>query len=339
LWIFCDECSSNRCVIPKIDPSDEQRVCDRCYTQVTVGSFVNAETIKPWITLEASSASDAGAGLRYPIDAVVNSKISLWVGNAWSLCVDALAIESPRTFESIAREPTGLEPFDRINYLAGRQFTDELRFLDDCRVGDVKVVKGHHLACKNVLLVGCPYFRRSHEGASFSGLHQCYRRSIEFAIDCGAETLAIRFIAQLDRCMLQELTICSCLAPPRKQWRDTDAARVAMRTVRRSLQRHGSKIRRIVFCLSAGVEEAAYSEAASLYFPRNLNEEATSRAQTAEEQLDEFGDVVCGRGVSIGRQPSETAALSAGSRLEGAAPPDSEWRQTLRRYISCLAAL
>jgi hypothetical protein len=33
-----------------------------------------------------------------------------------------------------------------------------------------------------------------------------------------------------------------------------------MRTVRFSLQRHGSKISRVVFCLSAGVEEAAYVE-------------------------------------------------------------------------------
>jgi hypothetical protein len=43
--------------------------------------------------------------------------------------------------------------------LAGRQFTEELRFLDDCRVGDVKVVQGHHLPCKSVLLVGCPKSR------------------------------------------------------------------------------------------------------------------------------------------------------------------------------------
>jgi hypothetical protein len=56
----------------------------------------------------------------------------------------------------------------------------------------VKVVQGHHLPCKSVLLVGCPYFRKNHESASLSGLHQCYRRSIEFAIDCSASTLGIR---------------------------------------------------------------------------------------------------------------------------------------------------
>jgi hypothetical protein len=112
---------------------------------------------------------------------------------------------------------------------------------------------------------------------------------------------------------------CSCLSPPRKQWKDSDAARVAMRTVRHSLQRLGSKISRVVFCVSAGVEEAAYVEAAATYFPRDSEEEIASRAASEGEQLDEYGDVVLGRSVSIGRVPADTAALvnTGGSASEG----------------------
>lgn len=131
------------------------------------------------------------------------------------------------------------------------------------------------------------------------------------------------------------LTPHSCLAPPRKQWKDSEAARVAMRTVRHSLQRHRSKISRVVFCLSAGVEEAAYVEAAAVYFPRNHDEEMASVAVTAGEQLDEFGDVVLGRNVSIGRMPSDTAALAdvRGSAAgEGAGDQAGDWSQTLLRY-------
>jgi hypothetical protein len=129
------------------------------------------------------------------------------------------------------------------------------------------------------------------------------------------------------------LTPRSCLSPPRKQWKDSDAARVALRTVRHSLQRHGASISRVVFCLSAGVEEAAYAEAAALYFPRNEDEQSTSQAATAHEQLDEFGDLVQGRGVSIGRKPSDTAALAdaRGSAGDGAADQAGDWSQTLLR--------
>ena len=108
-----------------------------------------------------------------------------------------------------------------------------------------------------------------------------------------------------------------------------------MRTVRHSLQRHRSKISRVVFCLSAGVEEAAYVEAAAVYFPRNDDEEMASAAVTAGEQLDEFGDLVLGRNVSIGRLPSDTAALAdvRGSAAgEGAADQAGDWSQTLLRY-------
>jgi hypothetical protein len=166
-----------------------------------VGSPADPAAVRPWVTLEAplpapvasgGGGGGGGATCRYPVDAVLNSKISLWVGDAFRLGADAVAIESPKNFASLSAQAAGLEPFDTFNLLAGKQFTEELRFLDDCRVGDVKLVKGYHLPCSNVLLVGCPYFRRNHASASLSGLHQCYRRSIEFAIDCNAATLGIR---------------------------------------------------------------------------------------------------------------------------------------------------
>jgi hypothetical protein len=191
LWIFCDGCSARRVVVAESHPSDQQRVCDRCFALITIHWFADPTLVNPWVTLLPASPA-AAAACRYPVCSELNAKISLWVGDAWRLRADAVAIESPKNFSSALQQPAGLEPFDAFNGLAGRQFAEELRFLDDCRVGDVKVVKGYHLPCTHVLLVGCPYFRKNHESASLSGLHQCYRRSIEFAIDCGAATLGIR---------------------------------------------------------------------------------------------------------------------------------------------------
>jgi hypothetical protein len=226
-WIFCDDCSSRRAVLPDMHPSHAQRVCDRCFAHVTISWTADAKVVSPWVPLEAhpQSPPDAPVDLsshfsapapapssshcRYPVDAALNAKISIWVGDAWHLRADAVAVEAPKSFAGAAEQTPRLQPFDTFSQLAGRQFAgllippyaepqtpyvlaDELRFLDDCRVGDVKLVKGYHLPCSNVLLVGCPYYRRSHESASLSGLHQCYRRSIEFAIDCSASTLGIR---------------------------------------------------------------------------------------------------------------------------------------------------
>ena len=199
-WIFCDDCSSRRVALPRIRLFTEERVCDRCFAQTTIDWYADATLVTTWASPPQSAAPLASPPpppaptCRYPIDPALNAKISLWVGDAWRLRADAIAIESPKELASIAvaDQPAGLDAFDKCNFLAGKQFTEELRFLDECRVGDVKLVKGYHLPCTNVLLVGCPFFRRNHESASISGLHQCYRRSIEFAIDCSAVTLGIR---------------------------------------------------------------------------------------------------------------------------------------------------
>jgi hypothetical protein len=100
-----------------------------------------------------------------------------------------------------------------------------------------------------------------------------------------------------------------------------------------------------VFCVSAGVEEAAYVEAAATYFPRNSEEEIASRAACEGEQLDEFGDVVLGRSVSIGRVPADTQALvdagRGGASGGSAAHQAADWSQTLLRYdaLFCAAVL
>ena len=79
-----------------------------------------------------------------------------------------------------------------------------------------------------------------------------------------------------------------------------------MRTVRHSLQRHGSKISRAVFCVTAGVEEAAFAEAATVYFPRPHEEDT--------------GEQVDGRGVFIGLRVAE-AALQGGGGGRGRRAP------------------
>jgi hypothetical protein len=109
-----------------------------------------------------------------------------------------------------------------------------------------------------------------------------------------------------------------------------------MRTVRHSLQRHGCKLQRVVFCLTAGVEEAAFAEAAAVYFPRTHEEEVASQAATQGEQVDDSGDLVLGRSVFIGRVPADTAALADGGRGSvsseaGAGGQAAEWSQTLLR--------
>ena len=77
-------------------------------------------------------------------------------------------------------------------------------------------------------------------------------------------------------------------------------------------------------------------DAAALYFPRSRDEEVASQIVTAGEQLDEFGDLLLGRNMSIGRMPSDTAAIAdagrSGSTMEeGAAEQTGGWNETLLR--------
>ena len=128
VWIFCDDCSSRRAVLPEIHPSQAQRVCDRCFAQVTISWIADAKVVSPWVPLEAhphsppdapvdlsshftAPASSSSSSSRYPVDAALNAKISIWVGAAWRLHADAVAVEAPKSFAGASEQTLQLEPY------------------------------------------------------------------------------------------------------------------------------------------------------------------------------------------------------------------------------------
>jgi O-acetyl-ADP-ribose deacetylase (regulator of RNase III) len=121
-----------------------------------------------------------------------------------------------------------------IHRAAGPELLSECRLLGGCKTGDAKLTRGHRLPAKHVIHTVGPVWRGGASGEA-ELLASCYRRSLELAITNRIATLAFPSISTGIYGYPVEL-----------------AARVAVDTVRSSLQDF-TLIREVVFCcFSAG---------------------------------------------------------------------------------------
>ncbi|CAH1109856.1 unnamed protein product [Psylliodes chrysocephalus] len=194
----------------------------------------------------------------YPFscDLDINHRIILWAGDISSLQVDAIV-------NSTNESMTESNPVsDRIFLRAGSELKEEINLdIKECRTGEIRVTQGHALPARYIIHTVGPKYNIKYKSASENTLHTCYRNVLQKAKEMGLRSIAIPVINSVKRNY-----------PP------DEGAHIALRTVRRFFENHGSSLDTVIFVVDK-VDLGIYEVLLPLYFPRSKLEEESARYQ------------------------------------------------------------
>jgi len=126
-----------------------------------------------------------------------------------------------------------------IHRVAGRELLAECRTLGGCRPGEAKITSGHHLPARFVIHTVGPVWRDGTHGEAGT-LANCYRNSLQVAVENGIKTIAFPAIS------------CGAYGYPIEQ-----AAEIAFRITRDFLA-GDDRIDRVIFVLASDEIVRAY---------------------------------------------------------------------------------
>lgn len=205
---------------------------------------------------------------RFPVNHDVNSKIYLWRGNPWNLEVDAVVNSTNENYDEAHSSP-GL--FDA----AGPGLAEECASLGGCRTGMAKVTNAYDLPARRIIHTVGPKYAVKYHTAAENALSHCYRSCLELLIENGLQSIAV-----------------GCIYTESKNYPREPAAHVAIRTVRRFIEKHKDKITAVVFCTTTSSDTEIYKRLLPLYFPRDLHEEEVAISKLPADVGDENGETV-----------------------------------------------
>lgn len=203
---------------------------------------------------------------RFPLDHVINSKLYLWRGHPWNLDVDAVVNSSNENLDEMQSSPG-------LHAAAGPGLAEECATLGGCRTGMAKVTNAYDLPARKVIHTVGPRYAVKYHTAAENALSHCYRSCLETLIDLGLQSIAL-----------------GCIYTESKGYPREPAAHVAIRTVRRFLEKHKGRVSAVVFCTSTASDTEIYKRLLPLYFPRNKSEEEMARSKLPQDVGDENGE-------------------------------------------------
>lgn len=203
---------------------------------------------------------------KFPVDPEINSRLYLWRGHPWNLEVDAVVNSSNENLDEMHSSPG-------LHAAAGPGLAEECAMLSGCRTGMAKVTGAYDLPARRVIHTVGPRYAVKYHTAAENALSHCYRSCLEVLIDLGLQSIAT-----------------GCIYTESKGYPREPAAHVAIRTVRRFLEKHKIKMTGVVFCTSTASDTEIYKRLLPLYFPRNRSEEEMARSKLPPDVGDENGE-------------------------------------------------
>ncbi|OMO71904.1 hypothetical protein COLO4_27932 [Corchorus olitorius] len=230
-------------------------------------SFSNSYFPDP-LTSPGEESSSNGMVSRFPVDHEINSKIYLWRGQPWNLEVDAVVNSTNENLDEAHSSPG-------LHAAAGPGLAEECATLGGCRTGMAKVTNAYDLPARRVIHTVGPKYAVKYHTAAENALSHCYRSCLELLIENGLRSIAM-----------------GCIYTEAKNYPREPAAHVAIRTVRRLLEKQKDKITAVVFCTSTSPDTEIYKRLLPLYFPRDKHEEEVAISKLPADVGDENGETI-----------------------------------------------
>lgn len=231
-------------------------------------SFSNSYFADPLASSSGAESSSNGMVSRFPVDHEINSKIYLWRGNPWNLEVDAVVNSTNENLDEAHSSPG-------LHAAAGPGLAEECATLGGCRTGMAKVTNAYDLPARRVIHTVGPKYAVKYHTAAENALSHCYRSCLELLIENGLKSIAM-----------------GCIYTEAKNYPREPAAHVAIRTVRRFLEKQKDKISAVVFCTTTASDTEIYKRLLPLYFPRDKHEEEVAISKLPADVGDENGETI-----------------------------------------------
>lgn len=198
---------------------------------------------------------------RFPVDAALNAKVSVWQGNITTLEIDGIVNAANDSLLGGG----GID--GAIHSAAGNGLYVECAALNGCPTGNTKITRGYCLPARHVLHTVGPI------GSGDRALASCYQTCIDVAVGNGLRTIAF-----------------CCVGTGIFGFPLVRATHLALGVVRRWLDVPGNrdKIDRFIFCTFQDVEQEVYERVLPSYFPVSeaFPASATDVAPFAPERED-----------------------------------------------------
>ncbi|XP_019456717.1 PREDICTED: protein GDAP2 homolog isoform X2 [Lupinus angustifolius] len=222
----------------------------------------------PLASQPGADSGGSGSVSRFPVDHEVNSRIYLWRGNPWNLEVDAVVNSTNEVLDEAHSSPG-------LHAAAGPGLAEECATLGGCRTGMAKITNAYDLPARKVIHTVGPKYAVKYHTAAENALSHCYRSCLELLIEYGLQSIAT-----------------GCIYTEAKNYPREPAAHVAMRTVRRFLEKQKDNMTAVVFCTTNTTDTEIYKRLLPLYFPRDKHEEEVALLKLPADVGDENGETV-----------------------------------------------
>jgi len=237
-------------------------------------SFTPLDEIKTWQqTLpedeSATAEPDPIAGdepSKFPYREELNTRVRLHHGYPWLLATQAVVNSTNERIECVDADAHALFS------AAGRGLQAECSTLGGCRTGEAKITEGYDLAAEKVLHTVGPRYAVKYMTAAENALCHCYRSCLELAVHHKISSVAI-----------------GCVYTEAKGYPREDAAHVAIRTIRRFIEKWPQP-EAVVVC-TTGIDDEIYQRLMPLYFPRSLAEERAAISVLPKHTGNEHGEM------------------------------------------------